>query len=139
MRLNVSKVDVWTATIEDRAGSLAEKLAPLARANLEFIVARRAPDQPGKRVVLVAPLRGSNQVRTAVAAGFQTSDTLHSVRVAGAVQPGLGVKMTQALGGAGVLLQGLTVTSIGRRFVTYLAVDTADDAVKAVGVLKKLS
>lgn len=139
MKLRASKADVWAATIEDRAGSLTKKLAPLARANLEFIVAHRLSDQPGKRMLLVTPLRGANQARTAVAAGFRTSDDLHTVRVAGAVQPGLGVKMTQALANAGVLLRGLTVTSIGKRFVSYLAVDSAAAAEKAVSVLKKLS
>jgi hypothetical protein len=139
MKLNVRLVDVWTATIEDQAGSLTEKLGPLAGVNLEFIFARRAPDQPGKRVVFVAPVRGWRQLLAAKAAGFQTRDNLHAVRVEGAVQPGLAVKMTQALGGAGIPIQGLSVTTISKRFVAYLAVDTADDAAKAASVLKKLS
>lgn len=69
MGLKVNKVEVWAATIEDRVGGLVHKLAPLsaAGANLEFVIARRAPEQPGKGVVFVAPLAGTEQVNGATA------------------------------------------------------------------------
>jgi hypothetical protein len=49
---------LWAAMLQDRVGGLAGKLAPLAAAgaNLEFIIARRAPEQPGRGVVFVTPL-----------------------------------------------------------------------------------
>ncbi len=73
MGLKVSKVEVWAATIEDRTGGLVHKLAPLsaAGANLEFVIARRVREQPGKAVVFVAPLSGEEQVKGATDAGFR--------------------------------------------------------------------
>lgn len=141
MKLKVTKAKVWAAAIEDRAGGLAEKLAPLAAAgaNLDFIIARRAPEQPGKGVVFVTPLKGARQVKTATAAGFHTTDTLQSLRVEGTDKPGLGAKVTKALAEAGISLRGLSAAAIGRKFVCHLALDTADDATKAAGILKKLS
>ena len=140
MKAKVTKVDVWAATIQDRAGGLAEKLAPLAAAgaNLEFIVARRAPDKPGEGVVFVTPLKGAKQVKAGKEAGFHTTDTLHSVRVEGCDKPGLGAKATKALGEAGVSLRGLSAAAFGRKFVCYLALDTAAAAAKAASIVKKL-
>jgi hypothetical protein len=141
MGLKVSKVEVWAATIEDRVGGLVHKLAPLsaAGANLEFVIARRAPEHPGKGVVFVAPLAGEEQVRGATDAGFLPADSLHSVRIEGPDRPGLGMMMAKALADAGVNLRGLSAAAIGRKFVCYLALDTADDAEKAVRTVKNLA
>jgi len=141
MKLNVTAVDVWAASLEDRVGSLAEKLAALnaAGADLEFVIARRAPEQPGKGVVFVTPLTGAKQVEAAEAAGFLRTGSLHSVRVAGTDKPGLGGKMAEALAGAGINLRGLSAAAIGTKFVCYLALDTPEDAQKATDVLKNMS
>ena len=49
MALKVQRVDTWAASLEDEPGSLAAKLEALSSAgvNLEFVIARRAPDKPG--------------------------------------------------------------------------------------------
>ena len=93
MKYNVNRTEVWAVTIEDRPGGLAAKLAAIADAgaNLEFIVSRRTPEQPGKGVVFVTPLKGAKQIKAAQSAGFQKSEGLHSVRVEGMDKPGLGV------------------------------------------------
>ena len=141
MKLNVSRTDTWATVIDDRPGGLADKLAALAAAgaNLELIVARRAPEQRGSGVVFVTPLKGAKQIKAAEAAGFQKTESLHSLRVEGADQPGMGAKLTQALAEAGVNLRGLSAAALGKRYVSHLALDTAKDAAKAVAVLKKLS
>ena len=50
MKVNIARVDVWAATIEDQPGGLAGKLAALAKAgaDLEFVVARRCPTGPAR-------------------------------------------------------------------------------------------
>jgi hypothetical protein len=141
MKLNVSQTYTWAAVIDDRPGGLADKLAALAvaGANLEVIIARRAPEQRGSGVVFVTPLKGAKQTKAAEAAGFQKTKSLHSLRVEGADKPGMGAKLTQALAEAGINLRGLSATALGKRYVTHLALDTAQDAAKAASVLKKLS
>lgn len=141
MKLTVSRTETWAATIEDRPGGLADKLAALAAAgaNLEFIIARRAPERKGNGVVFVTPLRGAKQIKAAKAAGFQQTKSLHSLRIEGADQPGMGATLTQALAESGVNLRGFSAAALGQRFVTHLALDTAQDASKAAAVLKKLS
>ena len=141
MKLSISRTDTWGAIIDDRPGGLADKLAALAvaGANLELIIARRAPEQRGSGVVFVAPLKGAKQVKAAEAAGFQKAESLHSLRIEGTDKPGMGAKLSRALAEANINLRGLSAAALGTRHITHLALDTAKDAAKAVAVLKKLS
>ena len=140
MAFQVSEVKVWSASIEDRPGGLAAKLDALAKAgaNLEFAIARRAPDKPGTGVVFVTPIAGDAAVKAAQAAGFHVSESLHSVRIEGPDAPGLGARLTLALAKAGINLRGVSAASLGNRMVCHLALDTATDAEKAMTVLRGL-
>jgi hypothetical protein len=137
MDFKVTKVDVWAGEIEDRPGALAEKLEALKNtgANLEFVIARR--DQPGKSVVFLAPLKAATQTRAAKKAGLAKTASLHSLRLEGPNQRGLGALITRALADAGINLRGLSAAAIGRRHVTYFAFDSAEDARRASPILKK--
>ena len=139
MALKVSKTDVWAATIEDRAGSAADTLEALAKAgaSFEMVLARRT-EEPGKGVMFVTPLKGAKAVRAAKEAGLGKPQNIHSVRIEGGDKPGLGAKITRALGNAGVSFRGINAAAIGRKFVSYIACDSAEDAAKAVSVLRKL-
>jgi hypothetical protein len=139
--MKVQRTEVWAAAIDDRPGGLHEKLAVLAGAgaNLEFVISRRTPDQPGEGVVFVTPIKGARQTRAAEESGFRKTDRLHSVRVDGMDKPGVGAAMTEALADAGLNLRGVSGASLGRQFIAYLALDTAEDAATAIETLKKLS
>jgi hypothetical protein len=140
MTLKVSRTEVWTATISDRAGGAAEKLEPLAAAgaNFEFVLARRTPERPGSGVLFVAPVKGAKATRAAQAAGFAKPADLHSVRVEGPDRPGQGARIARALADAGLSFRGLSAAAVGRRFVSYIALDSAEDAAKALAALRKL-
>jgi hypothetical protein len=140
MKFKVSRVDVWAATIKDRPGGLAEKLSALSRvgANLEFVIARRAPERRGQGVVFLTPIKGGRQTKAARAAGFMKTGGLHSLRVEGKDRPGLGAKLTQKLAAARINLRGFSAAAMRGRFVAYLALDTAAAARKAMTLLKGL-
>lgn len=139
MAYTVTKIDVWAGEIADRPGGLGSTIEALssAGANLEFLVSRRSPDRPGTGVVFLTPVKGAKQKNAARAAGLNTTDSLHSVRVEGPDRPGLGTKMTQAIADAGISLRGVSAAALGRRAVTYLAFDNAADANNAIRALKK--
>jgi len=141
MKFNISRTDAWAATIEDRPGGLAEKLTALgeAGANLEFIIARRTTEKPGKGVVFVTPLKGAKALKAAKGAGFAKAESLHSLRLEGTDKPGLGAKISRALAEAGLNLHGLSGAVLGRNFVAHVAFDTAEEATRAAGILKKLA
>jgi hypothetical protein len=139
MRMDISRVDVWAASMEDRPGGLAEKLNALAEAgvDLEFIIARRTPKKPGTGVVFITPIRGPRQIRAAKGAGFAKTESLHGVRIATGNKPGFGAELTTQLAQAGINLRGLSGASIGNRAVLHLAFDSSSDANKVIRILKK--
>ena len=136
----VTRVDTWAAALQDEPGSLAKKLGALAGAgvNLEFVIARRAPDKPGKGVVFVTPIKGPKGSRAARQAGFAKTRGLHTVRVAGPDKKGQGTRIAEALAKEGLNLRGLSAAAIGRQFVAHIALDGSGDAAKVARILKAL-
>jgi hypothetical protein len=63
----VERVSVWSASLMDKPGGLSNILKCLDEAgvDLDFIIARRAPEDPGKGIVFVSPLQGDREVRAA--------------------------------------------------------------------------
>ena len=139
MKLDINRADVWVAGIEDRPGGLTEKLGGLvhAGANLEFLLARRAPEQPGKAVVFAAPLTGAKQTKAARELGFHKSNSLHGIRVMAPDRPGLSLALTQALADAGINLRGFSGMAVGKKAVFYIAFDTSADVAKAIRCLNR--
>ena len=140
MKLDVARVDIWISSMKDTPGSLAGKLAPLARAgaDVDFVFARRSPEKPGTGVVFLAPLKGAKQAAAARKAGFKKTKRLAAIRVSGANKPGLGAAVTEALADADISLQGFSAHVIGRKFILHLALDSTADATKAARVIRKL-
>ncbi|MBL7140691.1 MAG: ACT domain-containing protein [Planctomycetes bacterium] len=139
MALRISQVEVWAAALEDRPGAAAEKLDALAEAgaNLEFIVARRTPKKGGG-VLYVTPVLGKDVRKAAESAGFAVAEGLHSVRVDGRDEVGVGARMTGALAEAGINMRGISAAAIGDQAVWYLAFDSEEDAGRAVQMLRGL-
>jgi len=139
MELIVERVNVWAASIKDERGSLAQLLTGLqeAGADLDFILARRAPEKPGTGVVFVTPLRGDREIAAAAELGFNVTSRVNSVRVEGENKPGVAAELTQKLAAAGIDLRGLSAAVIGARFILYIGLYSAADAVKAVNILRK--
>jgi hypothetical protein len=139
MELNVERVDVWAATIDDKPGGLAKVLSVLrdAGVDLQFIVARRDQEGSGKGVVFVAPLQGDSAIRAATQAGFSVSQSLHSIRVMGLDRLGIMAQLTQLLADEGINLRGVSTAVLGSQFIAYLALDSHDDADKAIDVLQR--
>jgi hypothetical protein len=141
MAIKATRAEVWAATIEDRPGGAAEKLEALAKggANLEMVLTRRTPEQAGQGVMFVTPVKGAKATRAAQAAGFSKPASIHSVRIEGGDKPGLGSKIARALAAGGISFRGMTGAAIGRKFIAYLALDSAEDAAKAVSLLRKVA
>jgi hypothetical protein len=140
MAQKVDRVDTWAASLEDEPGGLACKLASLADAgvNLEFVIARRAPDKPGSGVLFVTPIKGAAASRAARQAGFKPSTGLHTIRIACPNKRGQGKNIAMALADRGLNLRGFSAAAMGKQCVMHIALDKAADAVKAVRILRGL-
>lgn len=137
MDLILENADVWAASIPDSPGGLAGVLATLrdAGADLQFVVARRAPEDAGRGVVFLTPLQGDHEIEAASLAGFNVTASLHSVRVTGPDRPGILAEMTAKIGEAGINLRGLSACVTGNQFVAYIAVDGREDADRVIALL----
>jgi hypothetical protein len=138
--LIAERVEVWAASLEDKPGSLANILSSLreAGANLNFILARREPDQPGKSVVYVTPLAGDAELEAAATLGFNLTARVYSVRVEGQNQPGIAAGLASKLAAAGLNLRGFSAAVLGTRFILYIGLDSVEDAAKALTVLQSV-
>ncbi|HUV66819.1 MAG TPA: hypothetical protein VMW24_23225 [Sedimentisphaerales bacterium] len=138
MKLDVSRVDVWAASMEDRPGGLAQKLDALAQAgaDLEFVIARRSSACPGTGVVFVTPIKGPRQIRAARKAGFEKTKSLHGIRISTGNKPGFGAELTKQFAEAGLNLRGFSSAAIGNRAIIHVAFDSEGDLSKAVCLLK---
>ena len=137
MPLKVTKAEVWAATIDDRAGGAADQLDKLSKAgaNLEMLLARRS--EPGKGVMFVTPLKGK-AAKAAQESGMGQPQTIYSVRIEGGDKPGLGSRIARTLGDAGINFRGMSAIAMGKKFVSFVALDSAEDQAKAISALKKL-
>ena len=140
MAIKASRHDVWMTVIDDRAGGAADKLEALARAgaDLEVVFARRTPEHPGQGVLFASPIEGAKVTRAAQEAGFKRSETIHGVRIEGSDKAGLGAKIARTLAESGISFRGMNGMAMGKNFLSFIAVDSAEDAAKAVKVLRKL-
>ena len=140
MKLNVERVETWAAPLEDKPGVLAGRLSALADtgANPEFVLARRAPDRPGSGVVFVTPIKGASTIRKAQKAGFDKTESLHTLRITGTDKKGAVASIARRLAENKLNLRGLSAAVINKRFVTLVAFDTARDAAKALRTLRRL-
>ena len=140
MTLKVERVDTWVGPLKDKPGALGAKLSDLAKAgvNLEFVIARRAPEKPGTGVLFVTPIKGAAAVRAARKIGFRKSNHLHTVRVSGPDKRGQGARIARALAEQGLNLRGLSAASIHRKFVAHIALDTSADAARAARIVQRL-
>jgi hypothetical protein len=136
----VEREDVWAASLDDKPGALAARLAALtaAGADLDFVIVRRSPEKPGTGVVFVTPLRGDREIRAAASAGFAVTSSLRSVRFEGPNEPGAAATLTKTVGDAGINLRGFSAAVLGTRWVAHLGVDSAEDQDAVVKLLSRL-
>jgi hypothetical protein len=138
MAYTISKVEMWTAEIEDRVGGLNAKLEAIADAgvDLEVVVARRQPQQPGKGVVFLGPIKGGKAQQAAAANGLSRATDLCALRVEAPNKPGDCARVTRLLSDAGINLRGLSATVCGAKYALSLGFDSEDDAAKAERLLQ---
>lgn len=139
MDLTAERVEVWATTIDDKPGRLANILTSLREAgvDLNFILARRAPEQPNKAVVFVTPLQGDAELEAAATLGFSPTTRVYAVRVEGENRPGIAAELAACLAATGLNLRGFSAAALGTRFILYIGFDSAEDAAQATAILQQ--
>jgi hypothetical protein len=130
MGYTISLEDVWVGKVEDQVGGLADRLDKISRAgiNLEFLISRRSPDEPGKGVVFLIPHPGDDMVKAAGQAGLTKWTTAASLRIEGPDRPQLLSIIVRALANENISVRGVSGATLGQLAVFQIAFDSLEDA-----------
>ena len=98
MPVIVKKIVLWRKEVENRAGILANALAPLAHAgtDIHVVMAYRFPGQESKAAIELYPVTGKKSAAVAEEAGFSAS-AIPALLVEGDNRAGLGYATAQGI------------------------------------------
>ncbi len=138
MAVKVKRITLWRKDLENKAGTLAGTLEPLAKAgaDLQIVMGYRYPGENAKAVVELHPIGSKKATQAAQGAGLAAS-TIPVLYVEGDNRPGLGHSITQAIAEAGVNLDFLMAQVIGRKYSAVIGFENDADAIKASALIKK--
>ena len=138
MTVKVKRITLWRKELENKAGTLAGTLEPLAKAgaDLRIVMGYRYPGDNTKAVVELYPVGSKKTTQAAQGAGLAAS-TIPALFVEGDNRPGLGHGISQAMAEAGVNLDFLVAQVIGRKYSAVIGFENDADAIKASALIKK--
>jgi|SRR5215831_19939755 len=137
MEVIIRKTLLWKKELDNHPGAIADGLEPLAEAgaDLQLVMVYRFPDAR-KGAIEVHPVSGRKIISIATSCGFAPS-SIPVLLVEGDNCKGLGLKLTKALGDAGISVSFLMAQVIGSRYAALLGFKNDHDAVKAAKLIKK--
>jgi hypothetical protein len=140
MSFKMDRVHVWAVEVSDQPGGVAGKLSLLDQcgANLDYVYTQRLTEKPGYGMLYVAPIVGSEQVKSAKAAGMHEANDPIVMRVEGDNTAGLAHRLKHEWAMANINLHGATLAVLGTKFLGYITFDTVEDANKAARILAEL-
>jgi hypothetical protein len=138
MAVKVKRIALWRKELENKAGTLAGTLKPLANAgaDLQIVMGYRYPGEGAKAAVELYPIGNKKSAQAAQGAGLAASN-ISALHVEGDNRPGLGHGITQVIAEAGVNLDFLVAQVIGRKYSAVLGFENEADAAKATALIKK--
>ena len=138
MATTVKKIVFWRKEVDNRAGILANALAPLAGAgtDIQVVLAYRFPGHESKAAIELYPVTGKKSATAAKEAGFSPSN-IPALLVEGDNRAGLGYATSQAIANAGISLDFVVAQAIGRKFSAVFGFESEADAAKCAGIIRK--
>lgn len=138
MAISVKKITLWRNEVENRPGTLANTLEPLANAgaDLRAVMGYRYAGDDTKAAVELYPITGRKAASAAQSAGLSAS-SIPTLAVEGDNRAGLGAQMARGLADAGINLSFLVAQVVGRRYSALLGFETDADAKRAAALIKK--
>ena len=138
MPMTVKKITLWRKELENRPGTLAETLDPLAKAgtDLQIVMGYCYPGDRTKAAVELFPIAGKKPTASAQGVGLAAA-AIPALHVLGDNRAGIGQAITRALADAGVNLDFLVAHVIGRKYSVVLGFENDADAAKAIPLIKK--
>jgi len=138
MAVTVKQITLWRAEVDNRPGTLAGALGPLAEAgaNLKVVMAYRFPGDESRGAIELYPVSGRKTTAAARRANLSESG-IPTLLVEGDDRPGLGAVIARSLAEAGINVAFFVAQVVGRRYAAVIGFDSSADARKAAPLLRK--
>ena len=138
MAVTVKKIQLWRKEVENRAGILANALAPLANAgtDIHVVMAYRFPREQSKAAIELYPVTGRKALAAAKEAGFSAS-AIPALLVEGDNRAGLGYATAQAIADSGINMDFLVAQVVGRKYSAVFGFESDADASKCAAIIRK--
>jgi hypothetical protein len=138
MAVTVKRIMLWRKEVDNRAGILANALAPLANVgtDIHVVMAYRFPGQESKAAIELYPVTGKKSAAAAGEAGFSASD-IPALLVEGDNRAGLGYATAQAIADAGINMDFVVAQVIGRKYSAVFGFESDVDATKCAAIIRK--
>jgi hypothetical protein len=138
MAVSVKAITLWRAEVDNRPGTLARALGPLAEsgASLRVAMAYRFPGNESRGAIELFPVSGRKATTAARRAGLSESG-IPTLLVEGDDKAGLGAAIARSLAEAGINVAFLVSQVVGRRYAAVIGFDSPADARKAAPLLRK--
>jgi hypothetical protein len=138
MAVTVKKAVLWRKEIDNRAGMLADTLAPLseAGADLQVVMGYRYPGGTDKAAIELHPVSGRKSIAAAKTTGLAPSP-IPALLVQGDNRQGLGHAIAKAIADAGINLGFVMAQVVGRRYSAMFGFESEADAAKATALIKR--
>jgi hypothetical protein len=130
MSIKVKKVVVWRTEVENRPGTMARALEPLAEQDLDLVIGYQGA------VIDIAPVVGRKATTAAKRAGFTPLPT-SMILVEGKDRPGVCFTAARALGVAGISMDSVVAQVAGKKYQALFGFTSDADAKRAASVIKK--
>ncbi len=137
MPVAIKKIQLWRADVENRPGTLAKAIEPLAQAGASFksLMGYRHADAATASIE-VFPVVGRKAIKAAQTGGFGGS-AIPALLVEGDDRAGLGYAIANAVAAAEINMAFFIAQVIGRKFSAVMGFETEADAKKATPIIKK--
>jgi hypothetical protein len=138
MAVTVKKIVLWRKEVENRAGILANALAPLANVgtDVHVVLAYRFPGQESKAAIELYPVTGKKSAAAAQEAGFNAS-SIPALLVQGDNRAGIGYTTAQAIAAAGISMDFLVAQVVGKKYSAVFGFESDADAAKCAAIIRK--
>jgi hypothetical protein len=138
MAVTVKAIKLWRREVENKPGSLAETLEPLADADadLQVVMGYRYPGHEEKAAIELHPVAGKKLTAAAQRAGLRDA-SIATLLVQGDNRPGLGHAIARAIADGGINLDFLVAQVIEGSYSAVLGFGSQADLKKAAPLINK--
>lgn len=140
MALTVKEITLWRREVQNRPGTMARTIAPLADAGANFrvLMGYRFPGDSTSAAIEVYPVSGKKQTAAAQQVGLAPVD-FPALLVEGDDKAGLGRRFAEAIAERHINMIFLVAQVVGRKYSAIFGFETKEDARAAAVVIKKVA